>query len=284
MTNFNKIDFTNSVVFGTGYSVRNFFDSEKKIKKGTTSVCFQASFPNIIKEFSFFPDVWMWSDPHGALDGLRYIFESEKIKKNYNEKNKLTILIPEPLDSTYKQNREYSNYFGSSPVWRNMNLFYEYYGLLDLLKNQKNLNFKTFPTYTQKQMITKPEETKECTMANEEPEKRFSLSKPILGSFEYESDNSYLHIWGRENKVTSFVFPVMHYLGCKKLGVAGFDFGGSRFFNQNVMHPFQTGNFNDPIYKIVNIWVKKWQKYHKMDIYSLVEKGESGLNDILENA
>jgi len=276
-------NFSNCVVIGTGYSVKSFFKNDN-LNELAKVVCFQASFPNVIKEYNFYPDVWTWSDPHSALDGLNMIASGE-VDENYNESNKLTILMPAPLGVSFLKDEKFRNYFGSSPVWRDKRLFYEYYGLLNLVKEKSNIDFISFPIYSQKQIVVSPSETVECNSIKNKPESRFDLSRPLIGSFEYEGNNTHYNNWGRENKLTSYVFPIMAHFGCRKLGVVGFDYGGSRFYDESKnVHAFQTGNFNDPIYKIVNIWVKKWQKYHKMDIYSLVEKGESGLNDILENA
>jgi len=80
----------------------------------------------------------------------------------------------------------------------------------------------------------------------------------------------------------------MAFLGCKKLGVVGFDFGGSRFYNDNDRHAFgwttdsRIADLDDPVYEVVNTWVSEWRAFHGMDIRSLVPPGESGLADILE--
>ena len=78
---------------------------------------------------------------------------------------------------------------------------------------------------------------------------------------------------------------MMAYLGCRQLNIAGFDFGGPRFFNNNTQHAFSIdqSSLDDPVYKIVNIWAKEWYDYHTMKINSIVHQGESGLMDILES-
>ena len=116
-------------------------------------------------------------------------------------------------------------------------------------------------------MVTSPRKTKDCKNIFKNPVERFILDRPIIGSFEYKSDNSYIDVWGRENKLSFFVFPMMAYLGCRQLNIAGFDFGGPRFFNNNTQHAFSIdqSSLDDPVYKIVNIWAKEWYDYHTYD-------------------
>lgn len=272
-----------SVVIGTGYSTSIVSREEnKETLEENTKIAFQAAFPAIYELYKIMPDVWTWSDPHSALAGLRFLLD-QKNKDLLGDKN-IEIFIPKYLGTSFSTAQQYRKYTGTSPVWRNQNMFDEYYSSLVELQKREYITLSEIDCYTTKQIKTMPEKTKDCINIFQNPVERFILSKPVLGSFEYKTDNSFQDVWGRENKLTSFVFPMMSYLQCRNLGIIGFDFGGGRFYDSgNVAHAFDIKNkLQDPVCKIVKTWTKEWYKYHNMNVYSLAKKGESGLVELLE--
>ena len=279
-----KIDYKNSVVIGTGYSVDTFMNSKncQEILNSNTVVSFQAAFHYAKQKYDIFPDVWMWSDPHASLEGLDFILNNKNIFQSGLKS--LQIVIPNFVDTSFRH--IHKDYAGTSPAWRDAKMGNYYYDSLEKIKKIKNIQVRILDVYTTKLITRQQELTRDCKNIFKNPVERFLIDRPIIGSFKYETDNSYINPWGRENKLSFFVFPVLQYLGCKSLGSVGFDFGGTRFYSDNDMHAF---NFlkdelsKDPTYKIVNTWAKEWYKYHNMKIYSLVGPGESGLNDILES-
>jgi len=276
--------FNKSIVIGTGYSVDTFFKNpeKEKIIKSNTTISFQASFYYGYEKYGFIPDVWTWSDPHAALEGLSFILDNKAL---FCERG-LKIIIPNFVDTHFRSEQKYKDYSGTSPVWRNIDMERYYYSSLEKIKEVKGVNVEVIDVYTSKLITKQPLLTKDCQNIFNNPVERFILDKPVIGSFKYTTDNSYVDVWGRENKVSFFVFPMMTYLGCKSLGVVGFDFGGPRFYSENSLHAFDVKKqdfFSNPVCKIVNTWAKEWYKYHNMKIYSLVGPGESGINDILES-
>lgn len=275
--------FEHSVVIGTGYSTF-LLDSEKHkaVLEGKKLIAFQASFPKIYEMYGILPDVWMWSDPHSALQGLRFLLNP--INKDLLVGKSFHIYIPSYLGVSAGLSHQYRKYTGTSPVWRDQEMFKEYYSSLEKVEKSENITFVEIDCYTTKQMKTMQDKTRDCKNVFNNPVERFILSKPILGSFEYKTDNSFEDIWGRENKLTSFVFPMMSHLRCKELGVIGFDFGGSRFYDtKSSTHAFDTSKkLDDPVFKIVKTWTKEWYKYHNMKVYSLAKEGESGLVELLQ--
>lgn len=275
-------DYSSSIVIGTGYSTSIISRKEnKKLLEESCKIAFQAAFPHVYELYGIMPDAWTWSDPHAALSGLAFI---DKLPDNHDfGGKKLEIFIPKFLGIEYANMCEYRNYVGSSPVWRNYAQSEAYYGILDKIHKKRFISFREIDCYTTKQMVLQPEKTKDCKNIFNNPVERFLISKPVLGSFEYKTDNSLEGIWGRENKLTSFVFPILSHLGCKNLGVVGFDFGGGRFYDmKNTTHAFDIKDkLQDPTCKIVKTWTKEWYKYHNMKVYSLAKQGESGLVDIL---
>lgn len=276
--------FEHSVVIGTGYSTSLLdLEKHKAALVGKKVIAFQASFPLAYEMYDIFPDAWIWSDPHSALRGLEFLIEPDN--KDLLVGKDLHIYIPKHLGTSMGLTHEYKKYTGTSPVWRDQKMFKQYYSLLEEVKKNKYITFVEVDCYTTKQMKTSPDKTKDCKNIFNNPVERFILSKPVLGSFEYKTDNSFQDVWGRENKLTSFVFPMMSYLRCKELGVIGFDFGGSRFYDTNSKtHAFDntSNKLEDPVFKIVKTWTKEWYKYHNMKVYSIAKKGESGLVEILQ--
>ena len=279
-----SINFSNTIVLGTGYSVDTFFKNpeKEKIIQSNTTISFQSSFFHGYEKYGLIPDVWTWSDPHASLEGLIFILDNESL---FSESN-LKILIPNFVDTSYREGSKYKEYSGTSAVWRYPEMERFYYNSLEKIKEIRGIDVEVLETYTSKLITKQPLLTKDCQNIFNNPVERFIIDRPIIGSFKYTTDNSHVDVWGRENKVSFFVFPIMAHLGCKSLGVAGFDFGGSRFFNDNTMHAFSINKkeiSSNPVCNIVNTWAKEWYKYHNMKIYSLVGPGESGLNDILES-
>lgn len=267
-------------VFGTGYSTGTVFKSLQYSEsfQDSTTIAFQAAFRNLYDMYGFLPDIWMWSDPHSSLEGLDLILSN---KEMFKEKP-LQIILPKYSDTSCRHSHRL--YAGTSPVWRNVYMEEEYYSKLEEIKNVPGVIVTVQRVYTTKYMAMAPHKTKDCDNIFRNPVERFVLDRPIIGSFRYKTDNSHQDVWGRENKLSFFVFPMMVHLGCRDLEVAGFDFGGSRFFNENTQHAFSINqeNLTDPVYKIVNIWTKEWYNYHGMKVNSLVGPGESGLVDILQ--
>jgi hypothetical protein len=279
------LDFSKAIVLGTGYSVDTFFNKLKhpEIIKSNTTIAFQAAFYFAYEKYNFIPDVWSWSDPHSALEGLKFLLEKKQLFTS--REKELRIIIPNFVDTSCRD--RHTDFCGTSPVWRDPELEKFYYDSLEEVKKIKNVSVQVLNVYTTKLIAKKPLETRDCQNIFTNPVERFVIDRPIIGSFRYSTDNSYVDVWGRENKISFFIFPVLVYLGCKSLGVAGFDFGGNRFFNNNSKHPYYSIDKEEvkrsPEHQIVKIWSKEWYKYHNMKIYSLVDSGESGLNDILES-
>lgn len=119
------------------------------------------------------------------------------------------------------------------------------------------------------------------------PEVRFNFPQAILGTFPFRGNNSFVNKEITENKLTSFVIPILQKLGCKNLGVLGFDYGGGRFYDVKGLttHGFDDKKIdmeNNSTYKALNLWNKVWYPHHKMKLYSMVKREESRLNMLLE--
>ena len=109
--------FENCLVIGTGYSTNHLFEDVRyqDKMKGKTTIAFQAAFHYAYEKWGYIPDAWTWSDPHAALEGMRFILENPKLFKE--RKKQLDVLVPNFADT--KHRKEFKDYAGSSPIHRN---------------------------------------------------------------------------------------------------------------------------------------------------------------------
>ena len=123
-----KVDFSNTIVFGTGYSVDTFFKKKDylNVVDSNTTVSFQAAFYFAYKKYNFIPDVWTWSDPHSAIEGLQFLLENKKLFTS--NQRKLHIFIPNFVDTCFRN--KHHDFCGTSPVWRDINMENFYYRFL----------------------------------------------------------------------------------------------------------------------------------------------------------
>tara|TARA_R110002074_G_scaffold278915_2_gene450407 strand:- start:1876 stop:2721 length:846 start_codon:yes stop_codon:yes gene_type:complete len=270
----------NLIVMGPGESV---FDVAKEIKtrKNTELLGLQWVFPYTHKLFGFVPDYWTWGDPHGAIAGLKYVLENHT--RNPEIKS-MKILVPHFVCSTYQ---EFRNYFGTTPLGRSPSLWEEY---LDLLSRVSEiLSVEQISSTTTKNIFLFPEDNRDLLgdIHGEESFARF-MQAPVFGTVKYDSDRiiGSINKWGMENKISSIMFPLAHYLGAENVYCIGFDFIGSRIYDKSrSRHAW--GNdittLNENIKFSLSL-VEKWQEwgsYHNMELYSIAPASTSLLNLVM---
>ena len=111
------------------------------------------------------------------------------------------------------------------------------------------------------------------------------MGNPVFGTVKYDSDRviGSLNRWGLENKISSTMLPLAHYLGAKNVYSIGFDFIGARFYDKKKSrHAWgsDVSSLNDNIkfsLSLVEKWIQ-WKDYHNMSIYSISKQSSSLLN------
>ena len=267
----------NLIVMGPGESV---FDVAEEIKtlKNTELFGLQWVFPYTHKLFGFVPDYWTWGDPHGAVAGLKYVLENHT---SHPEIRSMKIIVPEFVCSTYQ---EFRRYFGTTPLGRNPSLWEEYLSLLS--KVSEILSVEKVPSATTKNIYLCPYDNGDFLgdIHGEESFVRF-MQNPVFGTVKYDSDKivGTLNKWGMENKVSSIMFPLAHYLGAENVYCIGFDFIGARIYDKNrSKHAWgaNVADLNENIrfsLSLVEKWLS-WVDYHNMAIYSIAPESTSLLN------
>lgn len=210
-------------------------------------------------------DLWTWADPDASIDGLTAFMENKVI----GLESMPNIILPwyfESLDK-FKEN------CGTSPILKaNKKIRSLYREAIDLL-DQKNkivwiknaVNTKTIPPTSN-------------VFSN--PELRFNSNKTYFGSVPYDSSRSESN-WATENKFTSFILPICHYLGATDVFALGFDNKG-RGIKRTIP---QSNNNPTTINKYLSkypLWLDKWKKFHNINIYSVTPDKFTPNNTIME--
>lgn len=293
--------------------------------RGKSIFAFQRAFPYIKQEFDCMPDYWFWTDPNAALQGLEYLIDHgpqlEKPLQILLAPYLDTVQIEAATLYTgtspiWRSNEKMTLYYGLLEEAKQLSCVEflpveiwttKYLSHLDKYQQQASsyLGHLWEGRYSQlyhRHMRSALEYYfRHLSSAVQGPPPgphgdfylhslpciplRFKMPFVLMGTFPYESDNSYRSESVRENKLTYSIFPLLEKLGCQKLGILGFDFGGGRCFDETeTTHPFDTDDSAPPtlIHEVVGVWSKEWRPHHGMDIYSLVEPGESKLNRLLE--
>ena len=267
----------NLILMGPGESV---FDKAEEIKnlKNTKILGLQWVFPYTHKLFGFVPDYWTWGDPHGAVAGLRYILENHK---EFPEIREMKIIVPHFVCSTYQ---DFRNYFGTTPLGRNPSLWDEYLQLLS--KVSEILEIEQIKGTTTKNIFLYPQSNRDLLgdIHGEESFVRF-MQSPVFGTVKYDSDKvmGSINKWGLENKISSIMLPLAHYLKAENVYSIGFDFIGARIYDKSRSRHAWGSNISDLNENIkfslslVEKWIE-WKDYHNMEIYSISEDSASLLN------
>lgn len=99
--------------------------------------------------------------------------------------------------------------------------------------------------------------------------------KDSLGMSPEKPDSRWMNLY--EPKLTMCIFPLIHWLGYKEVYLLGFDCYGGRYFDSQLSHP----NMLTATRVSFPRWME-WQKFHKINFYSLMTPNQSLLNQWIE--
>jgi len=264
------------ILAGPGQSLKNQKHKIDNFPKAEI-MALQSVFPNCVDTLDMLPTMWTWLDPHGAVEGLRYLLENKSLLKD------IKIIIPH---FTTKGPEYFKLFAGTTPVnWK------EYQRLLNEVSLLTDIS--VFNATTAKNINNCPLNNRdywEKSIHDDEAYLRFMGPRPVFGTVRYDGDyvvGTKYH-GGLESKLSSFLFPLCHYLRFGEIYCIGFDFVGPRFyesssssfrsaFGQNVTE------INGEI-RISLSFIKKWYEWsnlHGMRFYSMALDKESPLGSIL---
>ena len=244
-------------------------------------LAFQRVFPHCIEHLGVVPDYWTCGDPYAFMEGFEYLL----LNKEKLQKEKINILIPEIF---LEDIAVYRKSFGTTPLMRIKN------GWENCLKITKEIskyyNISTIPVVTTKYLELHENNNNELKMIFDKESEfvRFMTDKVVFGTVKFDSESvvGSRFKWGLENKLTSNVLPVCHYLRASKVKIYGFDYQGPRFYSPDARHPWndesQEGNeVIDFSLKILETWLK-WESNHGMKIVSGTKDTVSLPNKIIK--
>ena len=268
-------------ILGPGHSLSRHEEYIRALRSDDHKVfAFQRVFPNCVRHFDLVPDYWFSADPFPWLEGFEYLASLPPDQIELYKK--MTILIPSYANDTYAHFRMYT---GTTPLGR-LEGGWERYRTLKQHLLDSGFNIKVLPCTTTKYLSVNGG-GQYGDIFESEAYIRFMNPKIIFGTTEYDSESVIgdQFKWGLENKLSSNVFPVAFHLGYKELYIAGFDFKGPRFYNDDARHPWndetQKGKnlFKYPL-ELINKWLD-WYPLHGMTIYSVVNEEYTMLSHVM---
>jgi hypothetical protein len=287
-------------VFGTGESLLRYKKEIKSLSDKNT-MAFQRFFPMGYKYIGLIPKYWTWLDPYSATEGLEFLLNLEETHPEYDEFKNIEILVPHFVVDNYAYFRMY---MGTTPLkgekWD------RYIDSLNTVK-QRGFKVKVILSTTTKYIKLNPYDEPQLIgkdWLNSDPSLRFGSKKCVFGTVEYDSEVVFQerYRWGLENKLTSAIYPLAHYLKATRVYTAGFDFFGKRLYDYDEnyvlpqqidengkirnlpagMHPASSDKGKQIALSYVQKWLD-WAPHHGMQMFSLVDDELTLLNEIIEH-
>ena len=233
------------LALGPGESINTLVNKKMDLDDSILVIAMHNVFPKIT-EIGNRVDYWTWGDPHAVGTALA---EYEKLKPGKRPK----IIIPYWMMSLIA----FTKNAGTTPMVRaNSETKNLYHRVLESIEGTNEL------------IIIKNAVTTKLIPGTHDifknPQNRFNGEFCYFNSAPFDSVHSESN-WTSENKFTSLILPICHYLGADEVYSLGFDNKGRG------INPTRTGvaPFNDKIKSKYNLWTKTWQPHHKMKIFNL---------------
>jgi hypothetical protein len=253
---------------------------------GAHVLAYQGVFPHCLKYFSLVPTYWTGQDPNALVEGLEFIRDGGS--DLYERLKSMTIVIPHYMAQHYGMFRQFA---GTTQIAHTPGKWAYY---KDLIEKARALGYKVdiMKVYTTKNIALEEQHSNPYFQDNDiftpaTEYSRFMSPRPIFGTPPYDSESVIgdRYKWGLENKLSSQAFPLAYHWGYKRLYVAGFDLVGSRFYDDNVRHPWDDNlidqrKLQDIPLGFIRQW-KEWATLHGMEIYSVVENEYTLINQVL---
>jgi hypothetical protein len=267
-------------LIGPGETVNSHIDKILE-DKDCKIFALQKVFPHCHIKYGIEPDFWTWQDPHGSLEGMQYILN------NKNKFLKMRLVLPKYVVGERESFKQYcgTTAINTAKKWQDYTSLLSKVreaGLRDIIVNSTTTKHISLYPFLNKDYYEKEISGKDCYL-------RFALEKVIYGTVPFDSDRvmGIKYKWGLENKLSSVMFPLAHFLGAKEVYPVGFDFVGSRFYDKNS----KAGTWGDDAKEVsrnmevaiesIEKW-KNWSSISGMKIKSMIQEDSWILNSVLE--
>jgi hypothetical protein len=189
-------------------------------------------------------DYWTWGDPHGAVEGLTAY---EKLPTGQRPK----IIVPHWMETL----SNFAKHSGTSPLTKGPEVDQNtYHRVLESIQGTDELIYISNAVTTK--LIPKNH------FVFSDIKARFTGEFTYFNSAPFDAVHSGSN-WTSENKFTSLILPICHYLGAEEVYCIGFDNKGGGI-KRKISVPF-----SDKHKSKIKLWTDTWQPYHNMKIYNL---------------
>ncbi len=272
-------------ILGPGNSLSHYSELISQLE-GMDVLAYQRVFPNCYTYYGLIPRYWTGFDPNALVEGLEFLTTRSAVEKSIFKN--IELLLPTFCAHDYATFRRYC---GTTPLGRTPHGWKNYYDLVQkTIKMGYNVNI--IECYTSKNIELEEKyynplfkEVDIFDLKNEYV--RFMADKPIFGTVVFDSESVLgdRYKWGLENKLSTQALPIAYMLGHKQIYIAGFDLVGSRFYDDNIRHPWDDNlldqrNMQQIPLNMIKKWVD-WEPLHGMKIYSVVEEQYTLINQAL---
>ena len=263
-------------IIGTGESSYIYRNEIKRLINENT-LAFHRVFPYCKKYFDFYPSYWTWFDPDAALQGIHHILNSDD-----RALRKMRIVVP---DFVVSNKKDFLKNTGGTPIAEKPDnrLWNSYVDSVQKMSDKLDSAVTLIPAISGKRVANNKAGFPHLRKEFQNPVVRFSYEKMIIGSGLRLNQLNHKKFQGwepYENKLSMCLFPLAHHLGAKRVFVVGFDCKGGRFYKRS--HKLWKPNMMGikQALKYIDLW-KQWQSHTGMEIYSVVEKQHTLLNQYL---
>ena len=259
------------LAIGPGQSTIELGDQLTNLNKDIKTLGLHRVFPFLKEEFDIDIDYWTWGDPEAIEKGINYIKENPTTPIP-------TMIVP----WWYRSVEDFSKMIGTSPITKSKDRINLYHNFLEQYKDKVHYIENAYASrYLTENNQTPLDEDGNLPLAYiSNPKLRFSGQFTIFGTVPFDGKHSESN-WAQENKFTTAILPIAHYLKTTEIYCLGFDNKGGRIDShvpQSNNNPDTIANYMKKMYP----WVNEWKEYHKINIYSVTPNEYTPNNLILE--
>jgi hypothetical protein len=233
------------LAIGPGQSITELQSIKDTLPDNVLTIGIHHTFPFMPEKMGIKLNYWTWGDPHATVTGLQAYLKTPI-------ESRPKIIIPYWM----RDLGEFKKHSGTTPIMRNNSESKFYNSTVKDLINSGEI-----------ELISNAVSTKTISKTHEifsNPSLRFKGDATYFTTSPYDGDQSGKN-WTSENKFTSLILPICHYLKADEVYCIGFDNKGTGLNPTRKAGPL----FNQTIINKFKLWSNDWQPHHKMKIYNL---------------
>lgn len=249
------------LAIGPGQSTIELGHKLVNLDKSIITLGLHRVYPYLKEEFNIDIDYWTWGDPEAIGRGIDYI-----------EANPQTNIPKMIVPWWYRNIDDFSKMIGTSTLNNHPKRIEQYHNFLNEYSDKVHYIENAYAS----RYLT---ENNQLSLISN-PEERFNNNKVILGTVPFDGKHSESN-WAQENKFTTAILPISHYLKASEVYCLGFDNRGGRI-DSHVPQSHNKPSIIKNYMSKLQPWVNEWVGYHNMSIYSVTPDKYTPNNQILK--